>query len=1184
MYTVNLNHDVRKDVLVCTGKIVIRHRKFSFSFPKGVYSLKISEEVILPEGVENPFVLRRGGSMFSLQYGDNIGTSHKIDVTGLNEINFNVFFKPGDIVDCKWKENRKIVLEGNRACDVDLEPGQTYSFKVRYVVTLLDAGNECVKTETGEVEVSFERLSDVRPAFVFVPSSAYREGIIYDATLDTEVEIGKLRVSNSSSLLAAPAIDTAFEVMGRIDDEDIPGLLTLGEPEETVNYWDRAGFMMPDSHHAVPNPHYRDGRNAYRLLKIDTNKVTPGILQNESYVTFPVKWNMAKVTNPEDDKIMNVVVRYKHKNSYEGRYSDPSEDLSNIIEFKRNPEVISLELSFDDTNGRTVVDRTLMDESKEIVNDVRFPKNDPVSMDQEFNLQLTLENTASAGSDRSAVIIKDFRFGKPDMGDIRIELTDKRRDMMKSLFSVEGALASADEPIILGQRQAVSMRLTYRPRFVGRILKQEQQVYAGMIRFPYSFKYAIDAEGRYEAGGRLDYVEVKGEVEFKVSKIAAREWLCVDFGSSAVVGAYGAGLRDDCGTLVNNLIPLKDRKEQCLLNCFPDVDSPVDQLRRKDVSETSDFLVTSATSLDGEKIEGARDIRYSPEEFGKHSICFSPSSGMQNITHMLPCLKSMMGHKHLPVNLIPDDLRAKGLREVEVNHVFEIVYKQLFGCFLQNEATESQKLVMSVPNTYSPVHLGILRNIARECMPNLRPDYTNFISESDAVACYYLSNQLTFCRNSKVDHNSLKNSNVLVYDMGAGTLDLTYFTQREVDNRMRISIDGKMGVSKAGNYLDYVLATIIVDMIVTSLNSDNYAQLGLNDKLEAENFKKELPHLLVLNLTTDMYADAFPLKNYVKTHIKPLLNKPDNTLPSGLRLKGRQVDSLLSTFTVNDILSHKEFRNFLRETTEDVFRHFASLFGTPGSSGLPRMNVDVVIFSGRMTGIKALRNEVKSALRILMPSEQDVDKCRYADLASKRFVDINEEVEDVTDLKTVVVEGAMAYCTQFQRGEGQYQFKNTNIYATYGLILERQDGGVAWLPLVDFKTSPSRKGIMRNADGITINQYDTNVAKAAARRDNIAGLLDLEGRIDGSMLSALYLVQSYSSDPVRDWESEQKEMMTILGKYDSQPMPLSYRLVVNEMNELQFSLAGFAREFLPHDDIKNKALRMSNWPISFANN
>lgn len=1181
MFTVNLNHSSRPDMLVCPGKIVIKKGRFSFSFPKGKYKLMISEEVIMADGLDNPFVLKPGESMFGLQCGDDINISHTIDVTGLNAINFNVLFRPGNILDCKWKENRELIRDGNHFRDTSLANGQLYNFTIKYTVTLLDDSGDVIRESSKDVEVAFDRFADVKPAFCFVPSPECVDGVAYDSTTEGEMRIGTLRVSNSSGYIAAPSIDTLFEVIGMIEDDEVPGLLSLGNPEESVNHWDRAGYMIPVNPGDIPNYCQRQSPGGFELRDLDTNKVNPGAVGNESYVSFPVMWNMSRIENPREDCVLTIVTRYRYKKSYENRFSDSQDNKNNMISFRHNQEEIKLEISFDDSIGSVIVDRNQIDSGSEAVCDVRYPKNDPISVDQEFNLDIKLANTASAGSEHSALVIKDFLFGSPVLGNLTIQLTDQM-DIMRSLFSIHGALVDVGNCIILSKSEDVSMRLTYRPRYIREILKNGVTVYSGIILFPYSFKYAIDPDGVFSTGGHLDFINVKGVIEFKVAKIASREWLCVDFGSSAVVGAYGTGLRDDSGTIVDNLIPLKERKERCLLNCFPHLDDPVEQTKRKDNSESSTYLITSATTLDGTDVTGARSFKYSPNDFGKKAICFSPSSGMQKITHILPCMKSMMGHKLLPKNLIPDDLRRSGLSLVEVNHIFEVVYKQLFGCFFQNEAANSQKLVMSVPNTYSPVHLEILRNIAKECMPELRPDYTNFISESDAVACYYLSNQLAFCKNSGIDPEILKNSNVLVYDMGAGTLDLTYFTQRKADNRIKISIDGKMGVSKAGNYLDYVLASIIVDMIVGFLNDDtHYASLQLSDRKEAEDYKNELKRLLSLELTTDKYAEAFPLKNYVKNTIKPVLNNPEKSIPGGLKLIGRSVDSILSDFTIGDILSHIEFRQFLKEATEEVFRHFVSLFGESDNSQTARMKVDVIIFSGRMTGIKALRTAVKDALKVFMPSDEDVAKCMYADLASKRFVDITEEVEDVTDLKTVVVDGAMAYCTQFQRGEGQYQFANTNIYATYGLILEKQDGSVAWLPLIDSKTKPAKKGRLKSADGITINQYDTNISRASVKRDQTMNLFDLQGNIDGSMLSSLYLIQSYSSNPAYDWEQEQKEMMTILGKYDSQPIPLSYRLVINERNELQFSLAGYAKEFLPHDDIKNKALRKSNWPISF---
>ena len=77
------------------------------------------------------------------------------------------------------------------------------------------------------------------------------------------------------------------------------------------------------------------------------------------------------------------------------------------------------------------------------------------------------------------------------------------------------------------------------------------------------------------------------------------------------------------------------------------------------------------------------------------------------------------------------------------------------------------------------------------------------MSESDAVAFYYLSKRAELLENTELDDDFDKN--VLVYDMGAGTLDITYFTRKECGDKYEIEMVGKMGVSRAGNYMDYIL-------------------------------------------------------------------------------------------------------------------------------------------------------------------------------------------------------------------------------------------------------------------------------------------------------------------------------------------------------------------------------------------
>lgn len=84
------------------------------------------------------------------------------------------------------------------------------------------------------------------------------------------------------------------------------------------------------------------------------------------------------------------------------------------------------------------------------------------------------------------------------------------------------------------------------------------------------------------------------------------------------------------------------------------------------------------------------------------------------------------------------------------------------------------------------------------------------MSESDAVSAYYLQNWDSFNKGRNISEDET----VLVYDMGAGTLDITLFSKRKNENgKIEVNILGKIGTGKAGNYLDYIISEIINEKV-----------------------------------------------------------------------------------------------------------------------------------------------------------------------------------------------------------------------------------------------------------------------------------------------------------------------------------------------------------------------------------
>ncbi|ETR72720.1 MAG: hypothetical protein OMM_07363 [Candidatus Magnetoglobus multicellularis str. Araruama] len=97
---------------------------------------------------------------------------------------------------------------------------------------------------------------------------------------------------------------------------------------------------------------------------------------------------------------------------------------------------------------------------------------------------------------------------------------------------------------------------------------------------------------------------------------------------------------------------------------------------------------------------------------------------------------------------------------------------------------------------------------------------------------------------------------LLVYDIGAGTLDITYLCiSKDNDRKTTISFLGRIGNHVAGNYLDYAIAKAIFDKHEKSFGFKRTGQAPIED-IEPQR----------------------QLKNIIINHIKPILSKEDKYL------------------------------------------------------------------------------------------------------------------------------------------------------------------------------------------------------------------------------------------------------------------------------------------------------------------
>ncbi len=317
----------------------------------------------------------------------------------------------------------------------------------------------------------------------------------------------------------------------------------------------------------------------------------------------------------------------------------------------------------------------------------------------------------------------------------------------------------------------------------------------------------------------------------------------------------------------------------------------------------------------------------------------------------------------------------------------------------QTKDKSINKLVLTYPNTYTPAHLHQLEKIVKRTFPKVRQGYMRFVSESDAVAAYYLDNWDLFNPNSDINEEET----ILVYDMGAGTLDLTLLRKaREKQGKIVVDILGKIGTGKAGNYLDYLLCEM------------------LNDKYNTKFAQKPLSVSTASTPDVATLEERIRLKELVKNKVKPNLKSDQIIHIGGL------------TFNSDEILDDERFDTFIRDITDGIIKQLLNHIG------MDRLHIDTILMSGRGCRLEPLAEALGEAL-----SEVGSPNARVVKIPSTD----NKE-------KTAVAEGAMAMVARLSSAESPIMIRSHRLYASYGLIYRRLGGSYSYAELLNSTNMP----------------------------------------------------------------------------------------------------------------------------------
>lgn len=794
----------------------------------------------------------------------------------------------------------------------------------------------------------------------------------------------------------------------------------------------------------------------------------------------------------------------------------------------------------------------------------------PVGMEQDYTI--VLRNTAQGTPPNFANLDYGLRINSVqitnntdanDLGKIENWTNTNRRNDIENDFLIGRNIPAARVAFIHPRGTMEEFVIKLDSNHLGNIKVEDNRNYID-IRLGLAICYDI-VKGEETEQGRVVEYDIIGRLFRRLPSVH----YSIDFGTSAIVACKRqdgniniidlkttkANLFDRLNNIsreVEREVPekdkdgneIKDEQGNTKLIKVKSQEPIIDEDKTIDNSEPDDRLIASSMAKrEGNPVNTDTVIDYEQHrnyiDYYNESYWFSPTSKLTHVDNHLPCLKNLVG--------------IDEIGNVDVRGVITNAYKQLCKYFLSNEQIES--LALTIPNAFNSAHKQQLENIIYDNIKTIAKPYTindkkysnlSFISESDSVLYSYIYNKI------RGGEAKVGDENIFVYDMGAGTLDITYAKCSYVLNTQRIvtcssvEILGRSGINKAGNYIDYLLGEII------------------HDKLTDEDQQKKIKEAF-----TGSPELRKILKSYLRNSVKTSLNNDtkekipceyydDENQPQILKLQDVEITGI-NKITIGDIINHKRFRNFVDDCTTSLLKDFRSVYGENDT-----LKVNTVVVSGRTVEINAIRGKIKEFFG------ENVSYCRI-DGRDFDGNNGNNNNNNGRTLKTAVAEGALAYMDYEQNKR-----ENQPIYGHYGIIYQEPNGN---------KFIYGTGNINPNLrDGILAGFYRDNdfVVDTNANGTNANGDIVIHRNINVGHGSRLLLYHSYYNIETISGDIRNNRLDKISILSDSEPLhPGNYgiTLTIHADHTLEYVAAfGNTGGLQVHADLNSDTLRKSIWP------
>lgn len=879
------------------------------------------------------------GNLFSILYGDKLFSQSefpvKVHIADM-ALPFQLLFHQSEIKDC-----------------IKPQDENPRSYTILFTVNLADLKGKVIDSVKENIEIIFDPLG-VKPNF---------------------------------------AID--------IDDEEIQYSASLKKEKIGVfAAWLNEEFLFtPEQIASVTLKLYKGRNELPELISLGGKKISNTVIKagKKSVVKLPIIVDFTTIPNPiseDEDYTIEALIELSASYSPEVKESILKQSHFKLLKDKQGTELrVSIQISENDP--------ILCD------NERSFPAI-PMSFVPKSRLMgqvdVILQNIATDNSNqKSGLYIKNLSLTEELVGDITV--LGESNSILNKFITIDGVGVEAmntSEGLFIpnGPNAHTIIRVSFNPSEIVDLLNCKS--YNFKIKSTLTFDYWENQDGTecFDEECKKKTIPIVWQLHLEPNP----EWLCVDYGSSAIVCRYDKEILD-----------LKKQKESIFRK------AEEGRFRLDTIEGTTPFLssdIVFHTVRDTSKTTlCSQQNKDDDTPYLNLSVCLSPTSSLvkNDVRTQLPCLKILVGNEFLPMkpdfltfryarkdsNGLVETIEAKDamLRDensciLRISSIFNEAYSALFKYFIFPESKDKSinKLVLTYPNTYTPSHLKVLEKIAFETFPKVRPGYLRFVSESDAVSAYYLQNWDSYNKGRNISDNET----VLVYDMGAGTLDITLFSKRLNGNgKIEVNILGKIGTGKAGNYLDYVISEIINEKVTGAIRGPKTVSTA------------SVPDVQILNERLD-------IKQTVKDNIKPNL-KPGVELSCGA-----------CKFKSSVILDDQRFNDFLYQVTFGIITQLLSYIGDSN------LKIDTVLMSGRSCRLEALQKALRDSLNKIGCQEARIVKFK----------------SDGDKEKTVVVEGAMARAALFSSPESPVLICSRRLYASYGLIYQKLGGTYKYVELL----------------------------------------------------------------------------------------------------------------------------------------